>query len=762
MNTHPLTPRAQRAFARTAQAVSAARADFAAAQSALQKALARGVDVEATLSQATDVISEVPGTPLPKTLGPEEAAVERVYDRLGELLDTCKEYDTLHHELEVDTCLADAATNIQGDLRRLHAQWERCGDALKALESCLPSPPRGTPVDTGASAGTTFLVQGVEVMMPDFASTPTTPASELCRRADGIWCRGCGHAWHRRCTDVQHLLGIQTEWTCPTCLAATFAREDPTAAPLPPHLLSITAACDARGKEASTTQAHGTAIRRFVRVMHAEGVCNATEQLPSHAAGPGAPAASTSLASIVGFIAAASQPSADGTFPFAAKTIGDTVSALRSFHVSCGVAPAFPAKHPRIAAVLAGAKKLQRGHESSRRGAAFAVTPDHLRLILLVCIQRRQAALARNRIDLAYGASRDALFYALAYVACLRKSEAIRMKRRHLRPSTTHADAWDIHIPYTKNNQDGQQLLQDLTIAGKPAYGVNLHEIIVTHLALMDARGLDGSAPLFGDIRDPTRQLAEKGSTMMDRLHKSSPQHEAYYSVLERLTGDTAHRELGTKTHAFRRGGLFAARQMAQQQGLTGDGLMLFLKTYGRWKDARSVLQYLVYDRDEMLRYAGGISPQSHEDDITRRASQLALSPEPSPAQQRAAMLMLIDPNAIQTLVQTTRLADPSQPALPSTEPPPRNTPRSLVADPPSPHSDTSSEDAQEYTVETIEARRFNSQTRRAEYRVKWLGYDERTWEPRSNFGRSFHARLRDLDAASRDFITADTASAQI
>ena len=179
MNTHSLTPRAQRAFARTAQAVSAARADFAAAQSALQKALARGVDVEATLSQATDVISEVPGTPLPKTLGPEETAVERVYDRLGELLDTCKEYDAIHHELEVDTCLADAATNIQGDLRRLHAQWERCGDALKSLESCLPSPPRGTPVDTGASAGTTFLVQGVEVMMPDFASTPTTPASEL-------------------------------------------------------------------------------------------------------------------------------------------------------------------------------------------------------------------------------------------------------------------------------------------------------------------------------------------------------------------------------------------------------------------------------------------------------------------------------------------------------------------------------------------------------------------------------------------------------
>ena len=32
---------------------------------------------------------------------------------------------------------------------------------------------------SGASAGTTFLVQGVEVMMPDFASTPTTPASEL-------------------------------------------------------------------------------------------------------------------------------------------------------------------------------------------------------------------------------------------------------------------------------------------------------------------------------------------------------------------------------------------------------------------------------------------------------------------------------------------------------------------------------------------------------------------------------------------------------
>ena len=60
--------------------------------------MARGVDVEATLSQATDVIAEVPGTPLPKTLGPEEAAVGKVYDRLGELLDTCKEYDSVHRD----------------------------------------------------------------------------------------------------------------------------------------------------------------------------------------------------------------------------------------------------------------------------------------------------------------------------------------------------------------------------------------------------------------------------------------------------------------------------------------------------------------------------------------------------------------------------------------------------------------------------------------------------------------------------------------
>ena len=121
--SHPLTPRAQRAFARTEKAVAAAREDFAAAQSALQKALARGVDVEATLSQATDVLSDVPGTPLPKTLGPEEAAVERVYDRLGELLDTCKEYDAIHHELEVDTCLADAATNIHFRPFQLFLIW---------------------------------------------------------------------------------------------------------------------------------------------------------------------------------------------------------------------------------------------------------------------------------------------------------------------------------------------------------------------------------------------------------------------------------------------------------------------------------------------------------------------------------------------------------------------------------------------------------------------------------------------------------------
>jgi hypothetical protein len=51
-------------------------------------------------------------------------------------------------------------------------------------------------------------------------------------------------------------------------------------------------------------------------------------------------------------------------------------------------------------------------------------------------------------------------------------------------------------------------------------------------------------------------------------------------------------------------------------------------------------------------------------------------------------------------------------------------------------------EDEPEYYVESVEDLRYNKRRKRHEYRVKWTGYDELSWEPADE--------LRDNEAVDR------------
>lgn len=81
--------------------------------------------------------------------------------------------------------------------------------------------------------------------------------------------------------------------------------------------------------------------------------------------------------------------------------------------------------------------------------AALAVTAPHLRVILVAVTHRTYHFIETNDVVHAWGCARDAFFYALSFVACLRKKEAMRMRRRHLQESATVPGALDVHIPVT-------------------------------------------------------------------------------------------------------------------------------------------------------------------------------------------------------------------------------------------------------------------------------------------------------------------------
>ena len=83
---------------------------------------------------------------------------------------------------------------------------------------------------------------------------------------------------------------------------------------------------------------------------------------------------------------------------------------------------------------------------------------------------------------------------------------------------------------------DGQQLLQDLTIAGKPAYGVNLHEIIVTHLDTVVFRTLLGELELLCEVPTPVH-VGEEGDTEQESALVHENNSSAVIIVRDRLYG---------------------------------------------------------------------------------------------------------------------------------------------------------------------------------------------------------------------------------
>ncbi|XRB24257.1 hypothetical protein RI054_37g141130 [Pseudoscourfieldia marina] len=138
----------------------------------------------------------------------------------------------------------------------------------------------------------------------------------------------------------------------------------------------------------------------------------------------------------------------------AAGTIRNTLSAVSWAHGIRDMED--PLRHPFIAKARKAIGRMTRGTEAGTTKAAWAVPVHHVALIVAAACSERDRFVAAGDLERALAASRDALRFALAFMACLRKSEANGLTRACIK--RLRAGGIELWIPWTKNNQGGDHV----------------------------------------------------------------------------------------------------------------------------------------------------------------------------------------------------------------------------------------------------------------------------------------------------------------
>ena len=168
----------------------------------------------------------------------------------------------------------------------------------------------------------------------------------------------------------------------------------------------------------------------------------------------------------------------------------------------------------------------------------------------------------------------------------------------------------ELWIPWTKNNQGGDhvELMRVVIATVEGITGMDVGAIFDFHDFLLDQARVDVDGPLFGQQKDPARQLKRKSVAVMDRLTANfgdRSQHIAYYDILSRW-GCTSTTRLRSKTHAFRRGGITYLRDRLRERGAHHFDMLHTLLQHGRWKSVSSLNIYLTVDDKRVLELFDG------------------------------------------------------------------------------------------------------------------------------------------------------------
>lgn len=492
-----------------------------------------------------------------------------------------------------------------------------------------------------------------------------------CMKREGVWCRVCCRVWHRQqCAGDLPAEFEHSTFTCGMCVGKHLGA--PTGVALDGFAAVL--ACDVA---ASTSRTRDGDLSRFAKSIEGfvEG-CEAGEQperadwCPSEAEGC-TPAWAVAL-----FLQQAMQKNEQGELPWAVGTVRNTLTAVSRAHTMLGLGDEDPLGHPWIVRARKALGRMARGTKAGTPRPAWAVPVEHVALLVAAAVSERDRFIAENDVERATAASRDALWYALAFMACLRKSEINTLTRLMVR--RLGVAGLEVLVPWAKNNQDGASLeLTRVVIAAiERCTGMNVGDLLRTHEALLDVSGVPADGPLFGHQKNPHQMLSRDSTTIMERLHRASgdrSKHRPYYDVL-RQAGCRASEGLSMRTHSFRRGGICYIRDALRARRAHHWDMVHTLLQHGRWKNIASLRTYLVLDDAHFL----GLQDDDGGDDAeggapdNRHGTGTATEPVRSQAvrHEEPPPLPMTRPEPERSeRATTTRIGEPPPPPPPTTGP---------------------------------------------------------------------------------------------
>ena len=81
---------------------------------------------------------------------------------------------------------------------------------------------------------------------------------------------------------------------------------------------------------------------------------------------------------------------------------------------------------------MEGVRRVQGAEGKNKGKAAFALPREFVEALVETANDMAEVAMRQKRHRDAYGHARDALWYTVAFLCCMRKKETLRLRRGHI------------------------------------------------------------------------------------------------------------------------------------------------------------------------------------------------------------------------------------------------------------------------------------------------------------------------------------------
>ena len=404
---------------------------------------------------------------------------------------------------------------------------------------------------------------------------------EGCAAKDAVTCCDCWRVRHRACAGAQ-LGGKLSMYTCGACLIGGATHDvihDGYGGTFSAGELSLNVAASLllSSKAAGTETTYDCSVRTVIRLIK-RAVFNKTgREVAASAIMPREANVAMPLPYLLCYLG-------EAVHSYSTQSIRGHLSAIGRWHIVKSHGQLISThKSWIVTEVMASIARVHGGTSKGSPKAAFALPVEVVEQVILTAEEMARAALLKGDLRQAYGHARDALWYTVTFIACLRKQESVRLRRHNF---TEGVVAGTTHIFVQQGKTDQLKVGVSVPVSNRSDSGaLRLVDMLELHREVLRRMGVSTDV-LFGWMDDPQQPLASAGS-ILERMK------EVYLNALE-AKGLIVPDGLRLSGHSFRRGGICAIRDAARAAGVSDVELTELLLRYGRWKDPLSLRIYLV------------------------------------------------------------------------------------------------------------------------------------------------------------------------